>query len=133
MIPPPRQIGPSLIGWMLAAVLVIACQSVGSDPVVDGWPIGPEVPCSAEARCMDFLTTARAGLDVRDPGHPAAIKSTLHSEGETVDANGNRVLHKGSGALYVVVRFELADGSVKAIGVGAAGPDPTVRAFNYGP
>lgn len=122
------------MGLMLAAVLVTACQLfVRGDPVVNGWPIGPEVPCSAEARCLVFLATATAGLDVRDPGHPAVVTSTLHTEGATFDANGNRLLYTSSGALYVVVRFELADGSVKAIGVGAAGPDPTVRAFNYGP
>jgi len=81
---------------------------------------------------MDFLATARAGLDLRDPGHPAVVNATLHAEGKTFDSNGNRVLFTGSGALYGVVRFELADGSVQAIGIGAAGPDPTVRAFNYG-
>lgn len=132
MMTRPRRVGPSLIGLMVAAVLLIACQ-VGGDPVVNGWPIGREVPCSADARCTDFLATARAGLDLRDPGHPAVVRSTLHTEGATVDANGNRAIYARSGAIYVVVRFELADGSVKAIGVGAAGPDPTVMAFNYGP
>ena len=82
---------------------------------------------------MDFLALARAGLDARDPGHPAVVTSTLHVEGATVDANGNRIIYGRSGALYAVVRFELADGSIRAIGVGAAGPDPTVRAFDYGP
>jgi hypothetical protein len=119
---------------MLAAVLVAACQLfVHSDPVVDGWPIGREIPCSEESRCMDFLATARAGLDVRDPGHLAVVTTTLHTEGATVDANGNRAIYARSGALYAVVRFELADGGIKAIGIGAAGPDPTVRAFDYGP
>ena len=119
---------------MLAVVLVTACQFfVHGDTVVDGWPIGREVPCSDEARCLDFLATARAGLDARDPDHPALVTSTLHTEGAAVDANGNRAIYARSGALYVVVRFELVDGSIKAIGVGAAGPDPTVRAFDYGP
>jgi hypothetical protein len=123
-----------LIGLMLAAVLVATCQLfVRSDPVVNGWPIGSDVPCSAEARCLVLLATATAGLDLRDPGHPPVVASTLHREGATFDANGNRLLYTSSGALYVVVRFELADGSVMAIGVGAAGPDPTVRAFDYGP
>ena len=119
---------------MFAAVLVTTCQLfVRSDPVVDGWSIGHEVPCSEEARCVAFLATARAGLDARDPGHPAVVTATLHVDGATFDANGDRVIHASSGALYVVVRFELADGSTKGIGVGTAGPDPTVRAFNYGP
>jgi hypothetical protein len=118
---------------MLTAVIVTACQLfVHGDPVVDGWPIGREVACSEEARCMDFLATARAELDLRDPGHPAVVTSTLHKEGVTVDADGNQAIYARSGALYVVVRFELADGSVKAIGIGAAGPDPTVRAFDHG-
>lgn len=82
---------------------------------------------------MDFLATAKAGLDARDPGHPAVVASTLHAEGATVDANGSRVIYARSGALYAFVRFELVDGTIKAIGIGAAGPDPTVRAFDYGP
>jgi hypothetical protein len=130
----PRHAGPALIGLMLAAVLVTACQLfVHSDPMIDGWPIGREVPCSEEARCVVLVAAARAGLDRRDPGHPAVVTSTLHTEGATSDADGNRAIYARSGALYVVVQFELADGSVKAIGVGAAGPDPTIRAFDYGP
>ncbi len=126
--------GRLLIGGVLAAILLSACQFfVHGDPVVDSWPIGREIPCNEEARCMVFLATARAGLDARDPGHPAVVASTLHTEGATVDANGNRVVYARSGALYAVVRFELADGSAKAIGVGAAGPDPTLMAFDYGP
>ena len=81
---------------------------------------------------MDFLALARAALDARDRDHPAVVTATLHAEGTTFDSNGNRVLYTSSGTTYGVVRFELADGSVKAIGIGAAGPDSTVRAFDYG-
>jgi hypothetical protein len=118
---------------LVAAVVVSACRFGGGDPVIDRWPIGREVPCAAEPECVVFVEAARASLDVRDPGHPAVVNVTLHEEGAMVDAHGNRLLTAGSGAIHVVVRFELADGTVKAIGVGAAGPDPAVRAFDYGP
>ena len=47
------------------------------------------------------------------------------------DASGGRVIH--SGACCRVALFELADGSVKAIGVGTVGISPGIQAFDYGP
>ncbi len=118
---------------LLAGALLVACQGVArSDPVVDGWPIGPEVACTADVRCPELIAIATAALDLRDRGHPAVVRAALHADGKTFDADGNRLLYTSSGRSYGVVRFDLADGSVRAIGLGAAGPDPTIRAFDHG-
>ncbi len=50
-----------------------------------------------------------------------------------MDANGNQVLTNRSGSCCSVARFELADGSVKAIGVGYPGISKTPVAVDYGP
>lgn len=118
---------------LLAASLLVACQGLArSDPVVDGWPIGHEVACTPEARCGELIAIATAALDLRDRVHPAVVRAALHADGKTFDAKGNQLLYSSSGRSYGVVRFELADGSVRAIGLGAAGADPTIRAFDHG-
>jgi hypothetical protein len=123
----------SLTASLLVAALLVACQGVGrSDPVVDGWPIGPEVSCTAEARCAELIAIAVAALDLRDRGHAAVVRAVLHADGKTFDPKGNQLLYTSSGRSYGVVRFELADGSVRAIGLGGAGGDPTIRAFDHG-
>ena len=101
--------------------------------MIDGWPIGSESSCIASERCPELLATARTGLDDRDPGHAAVVKVELHTEGVTVDADGNVILTTRSGGCCSVARFELADGSVKAIGVGFPGVSTTPMAFDYGP
>jgi len=115
----------------LAVMSVVGCATTVVDAVVDGWHVGPEASCDAVARCPDLLVTASGGLDRRDPGHAAVVKITLHDEGPVVDATGGRVIH--SGACCRVALFELADGSVKAIGVGTVGISPGIQAFDYGP
>ncbi len=50
-----------------------------------------------------------------------------------MDADGNVILWTRSGACCSVARFELADGGVKAIGVGFPGVSTTPMAFDYGP
>lgn len=57
----------------------------------------------------------------------------LHNEGVTRDADGNTILHTRSGQCCRVVRFELADGSVRAIGVGFPGISDIPIAVDYGP
>jgi hypothetical protein len=126
-----------VIGRIGLAVLFVAiltgCSSPMGDPVVDGWAIGPERSCETTAKCPALLDTARVGLDRRDPGHPAVVSVTLHTEGATFAANGDRILHTRSGSCCSVARFELADGSVKAIGVGYPGVSQLPMAIDYGP
>lgn len=118
---------------VLVALTLVGCSTNVGDPVVDGWPIGRELSCDADARCPELLATANDALDQRDLGHAAVVKVTLHAEGTIMDANGSRILQTRSGGCCAVALFELADASVKAIGVGAVGVDPTIRAFDYGP
>jgi hypothetical protein len=117
---------------LLAVVMSLAgCSTSVSDVEVDGWHVGPETSCDAVARCADLLVVAGEGLDRRDPGHAAVVKVTLHDEGPEVDATGGRVVR--SGPCCDVALFELADGTVKAIGVGQVGISPGIQAFDYGP
>ena len=122
---------------LLLAVALASCSHAVlppvRDPVVDGWPIGPEQACNADPRCPILLDTARIGLDRRDPGHPLVIRVSLHTEGVTLDANGKQILTKRSGGCCSVARFELADGSVRAIGVGYPGISETPMAIDFGP
>ena len=113
---------------------VVADGSVlGGDPVVDTWPVGPEVACTPDRHCPALLATATIGFDRRDPGHPAVVGAVLHEEGTMVNAKGERILITRSGGCCVVARFELADGSVAAIGVGYPGVSTIPMAFDEGP
>ena len=103
------------------------------DPVVDSWPVGPDLDCAADGRCPALLATARIGFDLRNPGHPAVVRVVLHQEGTTVNAKGEHILVTRSGACCVVARFELADGSVAAIGVGYPGVSKIPIAIDKGP
>lgn len=117
----------------LAAVSLAACLPPTSDPVVDGWPIGSPLACDPTEKCPELLATARDGLDRRDPGHAPITRTTLHAEGTIVDASGRITIVTRSGACCYVARFELADGTVSAIGVGYPGISTTPRAVDYGP
>jgi hypothetical protein len=108
-------------------------SAFGGDPVVDTWPVGPEVACTPDRHCPALLVTARIGFDHRDPGHPAVVRVVLHEEGTTVNNKGERILVTRSGSCCVVARFELADGSVAAIGVGYPGVSKIPMAFDEGP
>jgi hypothetical protein len=116
----------------LIAIAAAACARAG-DPVVDGWPIGPQRDCERHDDCHALLVLATAALDRRDPGHAAIVNVTLHNEGAIVDASGNTILMTRSGACCSVARFELADGTVRAIGVGYPGVSKEPIALDYGP
>lgn len=118
----------------LIALSLLACSSPGPpDPIVDGWPIGAKTVCLREFRCDELLNEAIAGLARRDPGHADIVAFALHDEGSLRDADGNTILITRSGQCCRVVRFELADGSVRAIGVGFPGVSDIPRAVDYGP
>jgi hypothetical protein len=117
---------------VLFVAIVTGCSRVG-DPVVDGWAIGPEQWCATTTNCPALLDTARAGLDRRDPRHADVLRVTLHDEGATFEADGDQILHTRSGSCCSVARFELADGSIRAIGVGYPGISQEPIAVDYGP
>jgi hypothetical protein len=105
-----------------------------SDPVVDGWVIGEEVPCSTlVAGCDELFSLARTDLDHRNPGHAPDVRATLHREGVWVNDQGQKIRWTRSGSCCLVVRFEFADGPAAAIGVGQPGISPDDVAFDYGP
>ncbi len=114
------------------AVTVAACAKSSPDPVVDGWPIGAPADC-AMTPCGAWLAVAQARLDVRDPGHAEVVKATLHNEGTLVAPEGGLQIFTRSGGCCDVAMFELANGTVKALGVGTIGVSTTVSAVDFGP
>jgi hypothetical protein len=117
----------------LALVWAVAVSSgPTADPVVDGWPVGDAFTCS-NPECEALLPVAQAQLDTRDPGHAPVVHATLHHEGVYADASGHLILSVRSGGCCQVARFELADGTIRAIGVGYPGISQEPMAFDYGP
>ena len=114
------------------AIVVAGCARSAPDPVVDGWPIGPPADC-ASTPCEEWLAVAQARLDVRDPGHAEVVKATLHSEGALVAPEGGLQVFARSGGCCAVAVFELADGTVEALGVGTPGISQTIEAIDFGP
>jgi hypothetical protein len=138
------------VRWRLGLALVVAGLLVGctsavddpvvadasvlvGDPVLDTWPLGPELACTPDRHCPALMATARTGFDHRNPGHPAVVRVVLHQEGTTVNAKGEHILVTRSGSCCVVARFELADGTVAAIGVGYPGVSKIPIAIDQGP
>jgi hypothetical protein len=125
---------------LLAILIVIvgACRVAASpNPVVDDWAIGDVVECPPEDQCPEAIAVARTGLEKRQPGHASEVSASLHNEGTYVGVNGEHVLATRSGMCCRVVRFELSDGTVAAIGVGVVGacrpPCGVGQAWDYGP
>jgi hypothetical protein len=119
------------------AVLVAACAgNPAGGGVVDGWLVGPPTVCQdrviytdnnaevARGRCVDLLAAAAQALDHRDPGHPTVLAMQLHERRHPPNTAG--------GLAYVAV-YSLADGSVRAIGVGWPGVATTPFTIDYGP
>jgi hypothetical protein len=101
------------------------------DPMVDTWPIGPELPCDEANRCAELTSAGLAGLDARDPGHAPVVATSLHAEGTLVDAQGRHVMNDRSGGPFGVLVIVLADGATRAIGVGYPGISPSAMAFPW--
>jgi hypothetical protein len=101
------------------------------DPVVDTWPIGPELPCDEANGCAELTRAGLAGFDARDPGHAPVVATSLHGEGALVDAQGRRVLFERSGGAFGVLVVLLGDGTTHAIGVGYPGISQTAMAFPW--
>jgi hypothetical protein len=103
--------------------------------VIDGWLVGPMTTCQdrvvtadnvevARGRCVDLVAAAAKALDDRDPGHPAVVAMQLHER---------RWQPNTAGGLQYVAVYTLADGSIRAIGVGWPGVATTPFTIAYGP
>ena len=121
------------------ALLAAGCGALtsisGDGVVIDGWLVGPLTTCQdvvvtadgvevARGRCEDLVAAAANALDDRDPGHPAVVEMQLHERRWPPNTVG--------GLKYVAV-YTLADGSVRAIGVGFPGVATTPYTIEYGP
>lgn len=130
--------GGLLVSLLIAPALA-ACVALAR--TYDGWTAGDLDTCpmpnwnpaiEQQPRAWDCAATlarwlgeARVGFDRRDPGHAPVMRASLHQY-----AGGARYL---SSAPEVAV-FELADGSVRAIGVGHVGVDfQHLSVVDYGP
>lgn len=108
--------------------LASACAPGPLPAVADGWKIGDPVDSRDNPECDEFVPAAIAGFDRRDPGHLPIISVALHQNG----VPGSKVLNICSGGCPVVAVFQLADGSVRAIGVGTPGIATEPMVFNWG-
>lgn len=115
-----------------AIVLVAALAGCGSQTgeTIDGWPLGPAAKCSGDQAtyCARPIAAAREELDRISPGHAPIVGVELFDEAK-VDAQGSFVLVQS--VPIDVARFQLADGSVRAIGVGDTPGGPYAEA--HGP
>jgi hypothetical protein len=109
----------------------VPTDSSPPDPVVDTWPIGPELHCEEANRCAELTSVGLDGLAARDPGHAPVVSTSLHTEGALVDAQGRRVMNMRSGGPFGVLVVVLGDGTTHAIGVGYPGISQTAMAFPW--
>jgi hypothetical protein len=143
------------LAWGLAASLAVAACALPplpsatppppsappatASPVIDTWPIGPEIGCNYEelfpnTSCAEIIAVGHAGLDERNAGHAPVASTEFHERGVDLDpATGRPAIHIGSGPCCAVLVFRLADGSVRAIGVGAPGIGPLIAIPATGP
>jgi hypothetical protein len=83
--------------------------------VVNGFPVGPPVVCGPRL-CETWTIVAESALDRREPRHPPVVRSHVHEE----DLGNGFVVSPAAGTrslIYVIVVFELTDGSPRAVGV----------------
>lgn len=99
----------------LSALFVFGCSQSAGQPVIDGFPVGDAVACSATNQtCVDIVSMGRSVFDQRMPSHAAVTTTTVYYEGPTNPRTGEAISRNGE--MYIVV-FTLADGSRHAAGV----------------
>jgi hypothetical protein len=112
----------AIAGVAMFAAGLVGCATVQPGTLVDGWSVGEQKTCAVgDERCVALLPEASRGLDRREPGHAAIIAASLHEEGGYPGKDGQVILSIRSGGCCDVALFQLADGSVRAIGVGYPG------------
>jgi hypothetical protein len=83
--------------------------------VIDGFPVGPPVACEP-LRCQTWTAIGETALDRREPRHPAVLRSHVHDE----DLANQFVVAPAASTrslTYVIVVFDLEDGTHRAVGV----------------
>lgn len=105
---------PARFAWLVVmGALLLGCATPRDSSVIDGWEIGPPVSCDDSeppTRCQALVPFAVRALDHLQPGHAPIDTATLY---EWLPAR-DRVY---SGGAPQVVVIELADGTIRAIGV----------------
>ena len=83
--------------------------------VIDGFPVGPPVTCQP-LRCETWEGIGETALDRREPRHPAVVGAHVHTE----DLANRFVVAAAASTRslsYVIVVFDLEDGTHRAVGV----------------
>ena len=115
------------------ALVVLGCGAMGPSMVVDGWPVGEPFQCRIDGECEFYVPVATTALDDRDPGHAPIVNVTMNLQSAYRQEDGDFRQPICSGGCFVIVLFQLADGSVKAIGAGTIGISREVTTRDYGP
>jgi hypothetical protein len=92
-----------------------AMQALPARVVIDGFPVGPPVACEP-LRCQTWTAIGETALDRRDPRHPKVLGSHVHTE----DLANRFVVAPAASTrslTYVIVVFDLEDGTHRAVGV----------------
>lgn len=120
---------------LLALAAMAGCAGGGQPgSLVDDWAIGEAAPCASEdAKCLAMVEVATTALASRDPGHAPILQTTLHEEGLYPNRDGELGQLFRSGGSPMVVLFQLADGTHRAIGVKYVLRDDIPTAYEYGP
>jgi hypothetical protein len=83
--------------------------------VIDGFPVGAPVVCEP-LRCQTWTAIGETALDQREPRHPKVLESHVHTE----DLANQFVVAPAASTrslTYVIVVFDLEDGTHRAVGV----------------
>ena len=90
-------------------------QALPARVVIDGFPVGPPVECEP-LRCQTWKAIGETALDQREPRHPQVVGSHVHTE----DLANRFVVAPAASTrslTYVIVVFDLEDGTHRAVGV----------------
>ena len=109
------------------ALLTLGCGALGPSMVVDGWPVGDPFECRLDGECEFYVPLATTALDHRDPGHAPIVNVTMNLQAAYRHEDGEFRLPMCSGGCFVIVLFQLADDSFKAIGAGTVGISREVK------
>jgi hypothetical protein len=92
-------------------------SSVGPGVILDGFPLGQALQCSAVADCNHEFALADAALSGGTSSQASVVSRTLYAEDLSLLAPAaSGALRARSGTLHVVV-YALADGTNRAVGV----------------
>jgi hypothetical protein len=103
-----------------------ALEPVPAQVVIDGFPVGRPASCEP-LLCETWTAIGETALDRREPGHPAIRRAHVHDE----DLTNQLVVPPQAvtrSLIYVIVVFDLDDGTHRAIGVVCAPNDCESRA-----